>query len=190
MAIVYDKEHVEALKQTIGLVGHLYPVLMEKGSNKILSGRHRKSADANWPEQEITVENSLQRELIILLSNRHRQVKEEEVEIRLNRIAAATAETLQIPDEDVCAEMVKRLSPAIYSQRRIEELLESRWKAKTVPKKVAVSTTSPLQALENDVDEIKEISTLLDARAFSDEDPRPFTDCDCSQCPHFKKECY
>ena len=196
MAVVFDKEHIEALKKTKELVGFLYPALREKGSNLILSGRHRKSADPNWPELEIEVKDPMQRELIILFSNVQRPVSEEELKFRLNRVAGAMANLMQIPDETVCDQLCKVLSPKPYSERRIQQVLDERWKQKTCPKKTEMISVSPeLQNLKKEAEEIKHITTALDAETFSEEDPRPFKDCRCkldsnNLCSHFKTDCY
>jgi len=199
MAVVYNKQHIAALKKAEELVGPLSPVLREKGSTLILSGRNRKLVNVNWPEMEKEVKDPLHRELIILLSNVQHQPTEEELKFRLNRIANAMTAVMQIPDETVCDKLCKMLSPEIYSERRIQQLLDDRWKQKTCPKKPKkteiISVSPELLNLKKEAEEIKHIATALDAETFSEEDPRPFKDCRCkldanNQCPHFKTDCY
>ncbi len=194
MAVVYDKQHIAALKRAEELVGPLSPVLREKGSNLILSGRNRKAIKADWFEMEKEVKDPLHRELIILLSNVQRQPSEEELKFRLNRVASSMTTVMQIPDESVCDELCKMLSPDIYSERRIQQLLDDRWKQKTCPKKPkkteSVSVSPEPSNLKKQFVEIKEKSTALDAATFSEEDPRPFPNCTCNKCEHFKKDCY
>lgn len=194
MAMQIDHEHVEKLRRSIALVGPISTDLVDQNGRK-LSGRHRDLADKDKviQTQVIQVKNPYHRELIILLSNVQRQASEEELKFRMNRIATEFWILNKCKEEEVCAGICKDLAPEegpkVYSQRRIEQLLEPRWKSKTIPGKVETISTSTVLLPER-AKKIKEVTTALDLQNTDSEDPRPFKDCYCNECPHMKKECY
>jgi len=185
-----NQENVEAIKRSLELVGPIQ-VIVKDQNGRTLSGRHRELVDQGWPIRTIEVKDAFHREVIILLSNVQRQVTEEELKFRLNRIAMEYWTKHNCPEEKVCVALCEMFDPEegprIYRARRIEGLLEPRWKAKTIPKpKVAKNATS------SDIPKKLEIikKTALDIQnTTSNQDPFPAKDCHCRECPHKTELC-
>jgi len=122
-----DKEIVEQLRKSKEIVGYLLPVVRDQ-KGVILSGRHRKYADANWPEIQVEVKDPLQRELLILHYNVQRKLPKEETKKHLLRIAKIL-ETMGESTGQICAKICK-LVP--YSDRYVQELLPKKYKQEYV----------------------------------------------------------
>ena len=118
-----DKDAVDALKKSRTLVGPLVPIVKDQNGN-ILSGRHRKYADANWPEIQMEVKDQLQKELLILHFNAQRKVSREETEQMLLRIAKIL-ETKGVEKKRICAEVTK-LTP--FSREYVRQLLPEEYR--------------------------------------------------------------
>ncbi len=89
-----DREHVDSLRKSARTIGFLTDVVVNKQNrNDVLSGRHRKSADPDWPEREQEVKSDLHRELIILHGNVQRSIPDKVTKNRLLRIARILATT-------------------------------------------------------------------------------------------------
>lgn len=121
--VMIDKETVDALRKSKQILGPLLPVIRDQDGN-IISGRHRKYADANWPEFQIEVENSLQRELISLHYNVQRKPSKEETKLRILRIAKIL-ESRGTPKKDVVAK-ISRMVP--YTPQYVRQLLPDEYK--------------------------------------------------------------
>jgi hypothetical protein len=184
-----EKEHVDALKRTYELVGPIYNVVLDQ-NGKVLSGSHRLATKLPWPTQTKEVKSELEALLYRLLSNVQRQPKEEETKYLLNKIAEEVSKEKQIPASETCAELVRMFCPDIYTERRIEQLLDGRWKSKTGPKKI--ETVSIPDALEKDIEgSVKATKTALDDLSVTayGEPHYPFPECACAKCQH-KQDCY
>ena len=81
-----DKELVEALRRSKARLGYLSPIVRDQNGN-IISGRHRKYADANWPTVTREVKDDLEREILAIHYNIQRIIPREETQNRLLRIA-------------------------------------------------------------------------------------------------------
>jgi len=186
-----NQENVEAILRSFQLVGPLHEIIKDQ-SGRTLSGRHRELADQAWPTRTIEVQDAFQRELITLLSNVQRQPTEEELKFRLNRLATEYWIKHKCPEEKVCASLVELFNPehgakVFKSQRRIEELLEERWKGKQGPKKIA---TVAISHIDEKADETKERLDKLAVRGKGDDQPSQVMEgCLCPTCPN-KKLCY
>jgi hypothetical protein len=213
--IVPEKNHVEALKRTYELVGPLYEVLVDQ-DGKVLQGANRLATGMNWPTRTKLVESNLQRLLIRLLGNVQRQPKEEEVKYLLTKIAEELVATQKIPEAEVCNEICKMFSPQIYTDRRIRQLLEDKYKvgykvdagrkggektAETVSAETdensedegseADSGAHADKVMEDAEEEAEETKTLLDdmSKKVDDSPAYPYPECACPNCSH-KKDCY
>jgi hypothetical protein len=183
MSFVKDPSHVEVLRRTEKLVGHLYPVIVDEDTGIVLSGRHRKFANNQWEEMKVKVKDDLHKELIILLANVQRQVAEEETALRFLRIARIL-EKRGVPKNQISAKMADLLD-GIYHQNLIIRLLPAEYK---LERKTKV-TSSVKSSLSTKLDETaKEVRTALDIRNTLTGDTYAFLDCKCRQCDH-KENC-
>mgnify|MGYP001057903741 CR=1 FL=1 len=118
-----DDEIVEALRRSREAVGYLLPVVKDQDGN-IISGRHRKYADAKWPEIQVEVKDSLQRELLSLHYNIQRKPSKEETRLSLLRIAKMI-EARGTPQEDVASNLAS-LVP--FTSQYVRELMPEKYK--------------------------------------------------------------
>jgi len=185
---------VEAIRRSVQLVGPIQEIVKDQ-DGRTLSGRHRELADQGFPTRTIPVKDGFHRELIILLSNIQRQPEDAELKFRLNRVAMEywiktkiwdekEQKEIQIPEEKVCADLCKLFDPEggprIFRARRIEELLEPRWKAKTIPKKVAFSATS--LNIPKRIEAIKKTALSLQNQPSDGKIQYPDPECKCHEC--------
>ena len=120
-----DEETVEMLRKSKEVVGYLSEVIVDQQGN-ILSGRHRKLADPNWPEKRVHVTDPLHRELLILHYNVQRPISKEERQRSLLKIARLI-ESMGVPKHEVCSYIIKnKLTP--FTDRYIRELLPDEYK--------------------------------------------------------------
>lgn len=191
MSFVMDKQQVETLKASAKLVGPLNRVIVSSRSGRIISGRHRKFADPDWPEEKRDFKNDYEEVLARINANKQRQVSEEEEKLDFKHLAEATVADMHVEPEKVCSYLTEKLA-GLYSQRRVEQLLEPQYKAKTIPKKVETVSTSTLQLIDQmkrEGQEAKEALDRLEQTLPSGELTFPFPDCHCDKCPH-KHDCY
>lgn len=197
-----NQENVEAIKRSLELVGPIQ-VIVKDQNGRTLSGRHRELADQGWPIRTIEVKDAFHRELIILLSNVQRQITEEELKFRLNRIAMEYwiktkiwdekgKKEIQIPEEKVCVALCEMFDPEqgprIYRTRLIQQVLESRWKEKPAVKQGAKNAPQTTTDTPKKLEIIKK--TALDIQnTTSNQDPFPAKDCRCRECPHKTELC-
>ena len=118
-----DNETIELLKQSKEKVGYLNPVVQDQHGN-ILSGRHRKYADANWPTVTREVKDDLERELLIIHYNVQRSVPREETQNRLLRIAKIL-EHQGVEPEEICARVTELTG---FSREYVRQLLPDEYK--------------------------------------------------------------
>lgn len=149
-------------------------------------GEHRKRAFSDWFEIEKEVTDDLQRELIILIGNFHRQISEGETKMRLLRIAKCL-EAKGVAKKDICS-TVAAIVP--YGDSHVRHLLPAEYKMASkghASKPVQVKGTrasAPLVPQNPVLGKTTEQELSL-SQSFS----FPFADCQCKGCPH-QKECY
>lgn len=186
-----DKEHVENLKASEALVGQLEPVVISKRTGRVVSGEHRLRGNANWRTEYRDFTNDFEEELARIEYNNQRQVPEEELKLRFSHLAEAAVNDLDVEPKKVCSYLAEKLAGR-YTRRRIEQLLDSKYKADTVPKKVetvSTSTTNLVDQMRQEGSEAKKAIDALEPALVSDELTFPFPDCKCGTCPH-KNTCY
>jgi len=123
MSSKIDSDIVELLKISKEKVGFLNPVVVDQDGN-ILSGRHRKYADANWTTIVKEVKDDLERELLILHYNIQRSIPKEETQSRLMRIAKLL-ESSGCPNENISSTITKMTG---FSRTYVAELLPEEYK--------------------------------------------------------------
>ena len=133
-----DKDAVEALKKSRALVGPLVPIVKDQNGN-ILSGRHRKYADANWPEIQMEVKDQLHRELLILHFNVQRKVSREETGQRLLRIAKIL-EAKGRERKRICAEVTELTG---LSREYVRQLLPEEYRMASKAREVGQPVDQP-----------------------------------------------
>jgi hypothetical protein len=185
-----NQENVEAIQRSVQLVGPLHEIIKDQ-NGRTLSGRHRELADQGWPTRTIEVKDAFQRELIILLSNVQRQPTEEEMKFRLNRLAMEYWIKHKCPEEKVCTALIELFNPEngakiFKSPRRIEQLLDDRWKLKTCPKK---TETVSVSNIEQKADETNKHIEKLAVRASTNKPYSIMNGCICPNCPN-KNQCF
>jgi hypothetical protein len=185
---VYDKAQVELLKAS-KKIGYLQPVVVDQ-DGKVLIGRHRKYADANWPEVKIDVKDDLHRLLIMLNGNVQRVVSKQETKMLLNKIAIIL-QARGITKERVCAE-ISKFEGMPYTERWIRELIDDDYKMQTKKREFA----EVLPQMEHEVKQesaaikgaLSGLKTTLAMPEASDYNTRtdmlPFPDCACKNCRH------
>lgn len=119
----YDIEIVEQLKRSKEQQGYLEKVKKDQHGN-ILSGRHRKEADADWPEEVVEVKDELDRELKIIHYNIQRRPTKEETARRLLKVAKFL-EAKGISKSEVLPNLAKIVP---YTERWVRELLPDEYK--------------------------------------------------------------
>jgi len=118
-----DNETIERLKQSKEKVGYLNPVVQDQHGN-ILSGRHRKYADANWPTITREVKDDLEREVLTIHYNIQRFVSKEETQSRLMRIAKLL-EAQGLERNRICSQISDLVG---FTDRYVRELLPDEYK--------------------------------------------------------------
>jgi hypothetical protein len=118
-----DREVLEQLKLSRQQVGYLLPVVKDQ-HGFIISGRHRKAADQNWPEITLTVKDELDRVLKAIHYNVQRRPSVKETASRLLQVAELL-EKRGVPTAEVLPQICK-LVP--YSERWVRQLLPDKYK--------------------------------------------------------------
>lgn len=109
-----DNETVETLRKSKALIGSLLPVVRDQEDN-IISGRHGKYADANWPEVQIEAKDPLGTKPPSIHYNVQHKPPREETKLRVLRIAKLL-EARCTPKDEIAA---KVLQPVPYSSRYV-----------------------------------------------------------------------
>lgn len=154
-----DQDTIEKLQKSIQIVGHLGEVIKDQ-EGTILSGRHRKLADPDWPEKEVTVTDPLQRELLIVHYNVQRTVSKEETQRRLLNIAKIL-ESTGIPKNEICTK-VAELVP--YTPQYVRQLLPDEYKRVEFAPKIEakpVSAQTAHERMDAALNQIKEAGEKL-----------------------------
>ena len=192
MSFMRDEEHVETLKASIATVGVLQHALREKGTERILVGRHRVWADPKCPITDVEVKSDLHRELIIVHGQVQRGLSEEEAKMRILRIAKILVRQ-GISRDKVASHLVeKKLLP--WTERRIHQLLPKEYKMKTGPKQPRKNRNVSISKQELEVTGAVEVvapavaSSIPVATSMPNEPAFPFPDCRCKECDH-RAEC-
>lgn len=190
-----DKEFVETLQRSkeqlfkMGVLCYLHPAVRETVSGEILSGRHRKLADPNWPEEKITVEDELTREVLMIHYNVHRRIPQEETEARVSKIAELLVDK-GVPIKKVCQNLYDLLP---YSPRYIRLCLPNKFKQDYLKSEIFPSVPSTIGRVEAS----RRLSKFLKSETpdniggktiqIMTNPELPFPDCKCAECDHFKK---
>lgn len=118
----------DALKMSKGVVGYIYPVVIDKKTLEIVDGKHRKAADPGWPEIQIEFESKKDRLLYRIHANLiRRTVSRKERATQLRELALYLVEE-GVPTEQIAQEIVK-LVPEL-SLGYIMNLLPAKYKSK------------------------------------------------------------
>jgi hypothetical protein len=64
-----DKRRAMAIRESVPVVGQLYPVLVDKKTGHILDGKHRREADPNWRLSYIDIDSDEMRLAVALWAN-------------------------------------------------------------------------------------------------------------------------
>lgn len=153
-----DQETVDKLRKSKDIVGYLGDVIKDQ-EGTILSGRHRKVADPEWPEKEVKVSDPLDRELKILHYNIQRIVSREETQRRLLKIAKII-ESKGVTPQKVCSEVIKVVP---YSESYVRELLPDEYKMETKAREFAppVAQTDAHTRMDATLGRIKQVGETL-----------------------------
>lgn len=134
MSFTFDKEQVKALVASEMLVGPIHKVIKSDRSGRVVSGEHRLRAKPMWPTETRHFNNDFEEELFRIEANTQRTITEEEQKSRFNHLAEACVKDLNIEPKNVCAFLTEKMA-ARYSDRRIRQLLDDRWKGPQGPKR-------------------------------------------------------
>jgi hypothetical protein len=179
-----DKEHVEALKCSLKVVGPLQPIIVNKRNRKVLVGRHRLEASAKWPVNEVDV-GPMEEDLITLCGDKTRVVKEEEIKHIMLRIANRLFLEQKIPQEKVCSRMTRMLK-GMYTDRQIRVYLPPEFKMQSKKRKKICGGASAKSALSKKLDKVgRKVKSALDVDSPT---TYSFDDCLCKKCNH-KENC-
>ena len=192
MTMVHDADHIHVLKASEEIVGQLQPCIKEKGTNRILIGRHRKGGNPEWWTIEKEVKDDLHRELIIIHGQVQRGLSDEEARMRIQRIAQILTMQKSVEEKDVCSYIVRnKLLP--WSQPYIDRLLDKRYKQNypvhRKPKRNIINTGFNNELAETQAKEVKTALTDISRTVETPEATFPFNDCKCKTCPH-RSDCY
>lgn len=190
MAFVHsDEKHVENLRKSVETVGYLYPALRKKGTTKILSGNSRLKADPKWPIKDVEVTDELEEEKIILDSNIHREIPEEEICHRLLRMAQILLKR-GVQPEMVSAELSKELHGR-YSADHITKHLPAEYRGQPEKRREVSSATKQLLSdTKKDGENAKEaVAGLVNDLELEKKSYSIMSGCLCSGCPN-KDECF
>lgn len=138
------------LKESVKLVGPLYPVLIDAEGNCI-DGYHRKMADPKWPIQRLEHVKTREQFLMArLVANLHRrEVPPEEKRQWLGELAEETGQSpKQIAEKlKMSYRWVVKYIPETYKDRDMQELSAKASGARRAPKKLVERVGKALGAL-------------------------------------------
>ena len=118
-----DQEIVEQLRKSSKIVNPLTPVIINQ-NEKLLSGRHRRLADPNWPTTVVETKDRKEELLITIHSNIQRRVPREETQTQVLELARIL-ESDGVKRLDISSELAKILP---FSDRYIRRLLPDEYK--------------------------------------------------------------
>jgi len=118
-------EFLAGLKKSKDIVGHIYPVVVKKGTLEIVDGKHRKQVDPAWPEKEVEFPDKKSEILFRMHANYRRKISRKERRAEMLLLASILEEE-GMPREKIASELAK-ITP--FSLRYIEKLLPKKYKA-------------------------------------------------------------
>ena len=117
-------EFLAGLKKSRDIVGHIYPVIVKKGTLEIVDGKHRKQVDPAWPEKEIEFPDKKSEILFRMHANYRRRITRKERAAEMLLLASILEEE-GVPRERMVSKLAE-ITP--FSERYIRSLLPSKYK--------------------------------------------------------------
>jgi len=119
-------EFLAGLKKSKTVVGHIYPVIVKKGTLEIVDGKHRKQVDPAWPEKEVEFPDKKSEILFRMHANYRRKISRKERAAEMLLLASILEEE-GVPREQMVSKLAE-ITP--FSERHIRRLLPKRYKRK------------------------------------------------------------
>ena len=119
-----EEEFMEGLRKSRDIVGHIYPVIVKKGTYEIVDGKHRKQVDPAWPEKEVEFPDRKSEILFRMHANYRRAVSRKERASEMLLLASILEEE-GVPREQMVSKLAE-ITP--FSERYIRSLLPSKYK--------------------------------------------------------------
>lgn len=196
-----DQETVDRLRKSKEVVGPLRPCIIDQHGN-VLSGKHRKEADPNWPEVVKQIDDEVDGLLVKIHDKVQRRVPMEETEKDLLELAELL-EKRGVDPQKICAEVVK-LVP--YDDSYVRLLLPARFKRDYEQSRIFVNSHKHVNKHFDRVKESKLLAeclgglekagkvrvkhTRLDREVEEMVEPSlPFPNCKCPTCEKLRN-CY
>jgi len=130
-----EEEFLEGLEKSKNVVGYIYPVIINKGTLRIVDGKHRKQIDPTWPEKQIEFQDKKSEILFRMHANYRRKVSRKERQTEMLMLASYL-EDEGVPREQIASKLAE-ITP--FSLRYVEKLLPKKYKqAKKARKPKAV----------------------------------------------------
>lgn len=128
-----SEEFQEGLRKSKNIVGHIYPVIVKKGTIEIVDGKHRKQTDPTWPEKEVEFADKYSQVVFRLHANYRRSIPRMETGSYVLMLAEMLEEK-GVPREQIASKLAEILP---YSERWIRALLPKKYKMEEKTRKFA-----------------------------------------------------
>ena len=117
-------EFLAGLKKSKDIIGHIYPVVVKKGTLEIVDGKHRKQVDPAWPEKEVEFSSKKEEILFRMHANYRRKISRKERAAEMLLLASILEEE-GVPREQMVSKLAE-ITP--FSERYIRSLLPIKYK--------------------------------------------------------------
>ena len=117
-------EFLAGLKKSKDVIGHIYPVVVKKGTLEIVDGKHRKQVDPTWPEKEVEFPDKKTEILFRIHANYRRKISRKERRAEMLLLASILEEE-GVPRERMVSKLAE-ITP--FSKPYIRSLLPSKYK--------------------------------------------------------------
>ena len=117
-------EFLAGLKKSKDVIGHIYPVVVKKGTLEIVDGKHRKQVDPAWPEKEVEFPDKKSEILFRMHANYRRKISRKERRAEMLLLASILEEE-GVPRERMVSKLAE-ITP--FSERYVRMLLPSKYK--------------------------------------------------------------
>jgi len=118
------EEFLKGLGKSKNIVGHIYPVIVNKKTLTIVDGKHRKQIDPAWPEKQIEFPDKKSEILFRMHANYRRKVSRKERQAEMLMLASILEE-----EGTTREQMVSKLAENTpFSEQYIRSLLPSKYK--------------------------------------------------------------
>jgi len=117
-------EFLAGLKKSKNIIGHIYPVVVKKGTLEIVDGKHRKQVDPAWPEKEVEFPDKKTEILFRIHANYRRRITRKERAAEMLLLAKILEEE-GVPREQMVSKLAE-ITP--FSERYVRMLLPSKYK--------------------------------------------------------------